>query len=274
MSQFATLKKSTIDIPQNSSFSIREVGQTPGYDGHCLRAFSYFGDQMPDIVDTVESINSIADKYKELRQESKAPTFALTYQGTFRTLMTNCGFSEEKAKAVEANFHKLYEVSTEWVQKKLEQAAKDGYVRVAFGLKVRTPKLQRSLMNNHATPKEAEAEGRTAGNALGQGYGQLTNRSMKAFLEKVRASKFRNLIKPCAMIHDANYLLIRDDLATVTFTNTELINEMRWQELPELQHDQVKLGAALDLFHPTWKDEIGLPNDATPQQILDATREY
>ena len=49
-----------------------------GYDGHCLRAYSYFGDQMPDIVDTLQSINSIKDKYPDLRSKSKAPTFLLT----------------------------------------------------------------------------------------------------------------------------------------------------------------------------------------------------
>lgn len=52
---------------------------TDNYDGHALRAFAYFGDQMPDIVNTVESINSIAIKsspYYHLRQESKSPTFA------------------------------------------------------------------------------------------------------------------------------------------------------------------------------------------------------
>ncbi len=49
------------------------------YDGHALRAYAYFGDQMPDIENTVVSINSIAVKgspYYHLRQESKSPTFA------------------------------------------------------------------------------------------------------------------------------------------------------------------------------------------------------
>ena len=35
-----------------------------GYDGHCLRAYSYFGTQMPDIINTVDSINSIKKKYR------------------------------------------------------------------------------------------------------------------------------------------------------------------------------------------------------------------
>ncbi len=68
---------------------------TDGYDGHALRAFAYFGDQMPDIVETVESINSIAAKdspYAHLRQESKSPTLALTYAGTwmFRISRRSC----------------------------------------------------------------------------------------------------------------------------------------------------------------------------------------
>ena len=59
---------------------------TDHYDGHCLRAYFYFKDKMPDITqeleeypeNQVEIINSIKEKYKGIRQSSKAPTFALT----------------------------------------------------------------------------------------------------------------------------------------------------------------------------------------------------
>ena len=69
----------TLVIPSNSTISIKKVGNTEGYDGHCLRAYYYFRDRMPDIDGTsVESINSIKKKYPELRQLSKAPTFLLT----------------------------------------------------------------------------------------------------------------------------------------------------------------------------------------------------
>ena len=67
----------TLVIPSNSSLSIKKLGNTDGYDGHCLRAYYYFKDRMPDIDGTsVESVNSISKKYPELRQLSKAPTFA------------------------------------------------------------------------------------------------------------------------------------------------------------------------------------------------------
>ena len=77
--QFGTLKRSTVEIPAGAEFSIKKIGQTQGYDGHCLRAFTYFADEMPDIENTVESINSIKKKYPVQRQDSKPGTFALTY---------------------------------------------------------------------------------------------------------------------------------------------------------------------------------------------------
>lgn len=234
-----------------------------GYDGHCLRAYAYFQDQMPDIDPTsVDSINSIAKKYPDLRQESKAPTFALTYQGTFATLMKNLGWSEEKAKRIEANFHELYKASTEYIMDRLHQATRDGYVTVAFGLRLRTPMLGRSYLGLDCTPKEVAAEGRTAGNAMGQSYGLLNNRAAAAFMKRVHASPFRYDIKPVALIHDAIYLLIKNDPVVVEFANRVLIEEMSWQELPELHHDKVKIGAALDLFYPNWATPVTLPVNA------------
>lgn len=231
-----------------------------GYDGHCLRAYAYFGDQMPDIDPTsVDSINSIAKKYPDLRQESKAPTFALTYQGTFATLMKNLGWPEEKAKRIEANFHELYKASTEYIMDRLHQATRDGYVTVAFGLRLRTPMLGRSYLGLDCTPKEVAAEGRTAGNAMGQSYGLLNNRAAAAFMKRVHASPFRYDIKPVALIHDAIYILIKNDPVVVEFANRVLIEEMSWQELPELHHDKVKIGAALDLFYPNWATPVTLP---------------
>lgn len=241
---------------------------TDGYDGHSLRAFFYFREQLPDIEDTVESINSIEVKYKPIRQESKAPTFALTYQGTFKTLMVNCGFSEKKAKMIESRYHEMYAVSDAWVQSKLTEAAKVGYVTVAFGLRVRTPLMAQVIHGNRATPHEASAEGRTAGNALGQSYCLLNSRAGMAFNRDVRKSEFRLQIKPCAQIHDAQYFLVRNDLCVVHWLNETLVPHVQWQELPEIQHDEVKLGGELFICHPNWASEIKIPNHATVDQIL------
>ena len=229
---------------------------------------------MPDINTSVKSINSISKNYPEERQESKAPTFALTYQGTAYTLMSNLGWSEEKAKKVEANYHDLYKVSDEYVAERLRRACRDGYVEVAFGLRVRTPLLAKTIWDSPKIPAASKAEGRTAGNALGQSYGLLNNRAANAFMAKVWASPFRYDILPVALIHDAIYLIIRDRQVVVEWVNNNLIQEMRWQELPEIQHDQVKLGAALDIFWPDWAHPVTLPNDCDRDKIVEVCTKH
>ena len=229
---------------------------------------------MPDIDPTsVDSINSIAKKYKHLRQESKAPTFALTYQGTFATLMKNLGWTEEKAKRIEANFHELYKASTEYIMDRLVQATKDGYVTVAFGLRLRTPMLGRSILGLDCTPKEVAAEGRTAGNAMGQSYGLLNNRAAAAFMKLVWASPYRYDIKPVCLIHDSVYLIVRNDPVIVTWVNKHLTQEMAWQELPELEHPTVKIGAEMDVHYQNWAQPVTLPVDADVETIKRLCRE-
>ena len=238
-----------------------------GYDAHCFRAYYYFKDQMPDIEETVESINSIKEKYEKLRGLSKAPSFALQYGGQYFTLMNNCGFDEATAKAIEANYHKMYTVSDQWVADKIAIAEKQGYIDTAFGLRIRTPIVGKSVLNTSKTPFQASAEARSVGNAIsGQSYGLLTNRAMNAIMEKVWNSQYRTDILPIAMIHDAVYFIIRDDIRIIEWLNDNLIKEMQWQELPELQHPDVKLGAELDLF-PSWDKPITLPNGVNQSEI-------
>ena len=241
---------------------------TDGYCGHCLRAQSYFSDECPDITDTVESINSMKKKYPELRQNSKTVTFLLTYGGTYHGLVSNLGWPKEKAQAMERAYHVLYKESDAYVQARLKQASQDGYVDVAFGLRVRTPLLKQVVFGSSGVPYEAAAEGRTAGNALGQSYCLLNNRAANAFMDKVWASKYRLDVKPIAQIHDAQYYLIRDDIEVVEWVNTELIKAMQWQELPEIEHPTVKLGAALDIFWPDWSHATTLPNNADKATIF------
>lgn len=241
-----------------------------GFDGHCLRAAYYFRDQVPHIdLDDPKSVNTIKKEFPELRQDSKAPTFLLTYGGTYHGMMSNLGWDEEKSKAIEKGYHDLYQVSDAYVQARLKQASIDGYVEVAFGLRVRTPLLKQVVFGTRGMPYEAAAEGRTAGNALGQSYGLLNNRAAVDFMKKVWASKYRLDIKPVALIHDAIYILIRNDIEVVEWANRELIKSMQWQELPEIQHPTVKLGAALDIFWPDWAHPITLPNNADQGTIMD-----
>ena len=216
----------------------------------------------------VARINSIETLYKIHRQDSKAPTFALTYQGTWSTLVKNCGFTVDVAKRIEQRYHSLYKVSTEWVQSKLDSAAKDGYITGAFGLRLRTPLLAQVIRGTRSTPREAEAEGRTAGNALGQSWCLLNSRAWVATMRKVRLSEHRTSIRPCAQIHDAGYALVKDELAPILFLNEHLVHEVNWNDHPEIFHPVVGLGGKLSVFYPTWKDEVMIPNHATKEEVL------
>ena len=242
---------------------------TQGFDSHSFNTYGYWPQMFPDLIPgDPESINTIKTTHKHQRGLSKAPTFAMQFSGTYRTLMKNCGFTEDEAKAIEASYHNLYKVSDEWVKDKLDQASQNGYVTSAFGLRIRTPLLGQTLRGRRSTPFEAEAEGRTAGNAIaGQSYGLLNNRACNAFMERVWNSRYRYDIKPVALIHDAVYILIKDDIDVVEWVNRELIKSMEWQELPELEHDTVKIGAALDVFYPNWASPCTLTNYADKKEI-------
>ena len=245
---------------------------TDGYDGHCLRAFYYFGEQMKGIVDTVTSINSIALKYPELRQDSKAPTFLLTYGGKAYGLEKTVGLTKEDALKIETNYHKMYKVSDDWVAQKVNQATIDGYVTCAFGLRVRTPILKQVYLGKQSTPYEAQSEARTAGNALGQSYGLLNARAGIEFQERVLASEYKTMIRPIAQIHDSLYFLVKDHLACVTWFNKNLIECMEWQELPEIQHPTVKLGGEVELFYPSWAYSTPIPNNTSKAQIYNIAK--
>lgn len=248
---------------------------TDGYDGHSLRAYAYYREQMPDIdASTVEGINEIQKKYKPLRDKSKNPTFTLTYQGTADTLVRKYKFTPELAATVEERYHELYKVSDDWVADRLLQAGKDGYITAAFGLRVRTPVLAQVIRGNRSTPREGEAEGRSAGNALGQSWCLLNSRAASEFMSKVRSGQYAEDIRPCAQIHDAQYYLVREDSEILAYCNEHLVKAVKWQDHPEIWHDEVKLGGEMGIFYPSWANEITIPNAADAAKIEEVIMDY
>lgn len=243
---------------------------TDGFDAHSLRAASFFPEDLPDDIDknNPKSINSIKKNFPEVRQAAKSPYFLLQYQGTYLGLMEQFGFSKEKSIAIEKSYHDLYKVSDDWVKAHIDKASSIGYVTLAFGLRLRTPILKQTILGNRSTPYEAQAEARSAGNALTQSYGLLNSRSTNEFMDRVYKSKYRNDIKPMAMIHDSVYLLVKDSVGALKWVNDNLIDCMKWSGLPELLHPTVGMSGELSVFHPSWADEVTLPNNISMQEIL------
>lgn len=243
---------------------------TDGYDGHSMRAHKYFGDQMPDIDPTdINSINSIATKYPDLRFDSKAPTFALQYDGTWHTLHKRAGFPKDQAIAIEKAFHELYAVSVKFNEKNKKFMEEHGYVDCAFGLKLRTPIISQCILGNSRTPYEADAEARSANNAITQSWGMLLNRAMIATDKRIEAAGLGTYILPCNMIHDAGYFLVKNNPQYIKFLNDVLIKEMEWNDDDMIRSTDVPMKAQLEIGR-SWDTLQPLKNKATIEEIADA----
>lgn len=215
----------------------------------------------------VFNINQIQDKDEALRGKSKPVTFAAQYGGTYLTFMNNSGFSEVEAKSIEENYNKLYHVSKTWSDNNIALASQQGYLDVAFGLRVRTPILKQVMLNTDRVPKEALEEARTVNNAAQQSYGMLNNRAAIDVYDQLLTSKYKHSIFPVMHIHDAQYFIIKDDINVLHYLNQILPKAMAWQELPEIQHPVVTLGGEIDVFYPSWAYKVTLPAYASKDQI-------
>ena len=250
-----------------------------GWDSHMWASIHYWPNKFkPEEIENKspeeikDILSKLKDEYKEDRSKSKRISFALQYGGSTATLVKNCGFSQEEAQSIYDNYHKLYKTSTEFKQQALKLAEKQGYVTGAFGLRVRTPMLKRSVCGLKITPKEVEAEGRTAANAIMQSWCNLNTRSASEFMNLVRNSKYCTDIKICAEIHDATYFLIRNDIDLVLWLNDNLVKFIQWQEDPIITHPQVHLEGELSIYYPDWSNEITIPNGCTREELLNAVR--
>ena len=179
--------------------------------------------------------------------------------------MKNCGFDEVTAKQIEERYHELYKESDIWVKERIKEATVNGYVTGAFGLRVRTPMLKGA--GSKLTNLQA-AESRTAGNALGQGWGLLNNRAMNAVLKRVDEAGLTESIYPIAAIHDACYYMIKNDAEIITWFNKVVTEEARWQNHPDITHPLVGLEGQLDLYFPSWANPLTLPENLNQEELI------
>jgi len=191
--------------------------------------------------------------------------------GTWKTLVKNFGLTKTEAIQIETNYHELYQVADQWVRDRIEEASVLGYVVLAFGLRLRTPILPQVILSSYSSlPYEAYKEIKTAGNALGQSYGLLNTRAANEFMQRVWDSKYAYSVLPTVQIHDSQYYLIENSLPCLKWVNDNLIECMEWNELPQIQHKKVKLGAELEVFYPNWAHSVSIPNKANFKEIKTA----
>lgn len=246
-----------------------------GWDSHMWNCIHYWPEKFhPETFENKEPkevafiLEKLKKEYKKDRQKSKTVSFAAQYGATYITLVKNCGFKQDEAVNIINNYKKLYRVSEENKDFYIKKAEKDGYVLGAFGLKVRTPLLAHTISGTIKTPKEAEAEKRTASNARFQSYGLLNSRAGVEFNRKVRNSPYRLRIRPVCQIHDAQYFIIDDDPEVILWANKHLVEAVSWQDDPAIYHPLVKLGGEFSIFYPNWSTELTIPNEVKDTEEL------
>tara|TARA_R110001632_G_scaffold44876_3_gene114000 strand:+ start:594 stop:1301 length:708 start_codon:yes stop_codon:yes gene_type:complete len=215
-------------------------------------------------------INSIETKYPELRRKSKGPTFALQYMGTWHTLHKRGGFPVDQAHVIEDSFRELYAVSEQFNAQNTRFMEANGHIECAFGLKLRTPIISKTILGNSKTPYEAEAEARSANNAVTQSWGMLLNRAMIATNNRIEKDGYGLDILPCNMIHDAGYFLFRNDPKVIKYLNDTLISEMEWNDDDLIRSTDVPMAAQLEIGK-SWDTQHKLPNGANIKEIEDVT---
>lgn len=254
-----------------------------GYDGHSFRALYYYGDQLQELKDKYDAaiseeervaiVNSIKNDYPDFRDDSKPITFLLQYLGTAYGIRLNCGLPLETSLAIERNYHELYSVSDDWLKSRLEEAADQGYVEVAYGLRVYCSAISKSILNSKYTPKIVAKHIRTIGNALCQSYGQLTVDAGMKFLTRVYEAGLQDKVRLCCTIHDALYPMWVDTPEITKWVNDNLVECMEdISELPELQGD-IPLISDLEYFAPSWAKCKPLPKFGSLEQIKEALAE-
>lgn len=269
-SDFSALEDRISAILSGDKMKTLEFSQ--GLDGHSIRALAFFPEELPETdMEDVSAVNSIKKDFPIIRGKAKAPSFALQYNGTWRTIQKTLGCTPKKAQEIEINYHKLYSGLSEFSQRNIAFARKNGYIEGAFGLKLRTPRLANTL-GRDLTP-EQETEGRSCSNAVTQSYGLLMNRALIEFRNIVEESEYRDSIRFSNTIHDAGYIMVKNSPEVIKFVNDAFIKCMLWQEDPMIASNEVKMEAELDIGK-SWDKQYTLKNNATLEEIREFLDEH
>lgn len=98
---------------------------TKGLDSHSVNAKIFFKEELKDI-----DVNDVKKLRPDLRQAAKAPFFALSYGGSYSTLMSSLGISEEEAKKIVANYNEGYKATIEFAKKGEAFVKNTGYILI------------------------------------------------------------------------------------------------------------------------------------------------
>jgi len=207
-----------------------------------------------------KSINRIKDEAPDLRNGSKKFTFGLQYGCGPSKIMQMLKGSRERADGIYSAFHNLYSGLTTFASSNEQFAKKNGYIELAFGLQLKTPRI------NSRDAGIQSGEVRSSSNAATQSYGMLMNRAGIELANRLEVSEFKYDIKMLNFIHDAEYFLVKNTPEAVQWLNKNLIECMSWKQDERLLKSPIILEAELDIGKD-WAHCETLPNNCTIEYI-------
>lgn len=217
-------------------------------DGHSFRAANYFKDELEargifiNLEDT-ESVNSIKKLAPDLRQDSKAPTFAMAYMGGTRPIMNALKCSKAKAEGIVQAYKEIYPELEEFSQDTFEFAKEHGYVVGFYGLKLRCPSI------NSSDPEVVAHTLRTIVNMRIQSGAMLTVEAIADFQSYTENLGIAEVIRPHATIHDSVYYYIKEDPSLVKEVNTKLVELMVRPYPNQIVANEAELDIGRDWAH-------------------------
>lgn len=238
-----------------------------GFDSHSLKSTYYFPDLLPEIDrNDPNSVIIVKNEYGNIRDDSKPITFGKTYGGGDKFLKKK-GYSAERISMINAGWNEMYAHSMLHEKQVRTQMEADGFLRLLFGLKLRTPALA-----NPNSPEWMKAkEMRSAFNAYTQCFGNLNTRAALEVLEEVAKLpvEMQESIVLSNLIHDNIIGLCKADPVVIQTVNNILIKAMRWQDDDYVRHDDVTMEAEMEISHD-WFNFVKVPNNADLETVTTA----
>lgn len=277
---------------------------TSGIDGHCMNATAYFKDQMVDIIDKLEKVDTNTKFYqielenekieyvyeeqlndyqfkakKEISKEEfkkqvinsvKKKYPELRQAGKSYTFGLNYLKSRESFEdpSIYDNYWSLYSKVDDYNKRIISQAKQQGYLVSRYSnLRIWLPDIKSSI--RHIREK---AE-RVAVNFSIQSGNFFTLKAIHCFQKWIEKNNLIKEVKIVNTIHDAIYLYIKNDLEIIERVNRELI-ECMVSDYNNRNYDKVlvPLEAELDIGH-NMAEIITLPNNITQKEIEEKLKE-
>jgi len=235
---------------------------TQGFDGHTLAATYYFEEEIKNRGitfnrDNPESINSLKDEIKDLRQQGKSVTFGATYGSTHIAVSKSLKISKEEAQKILDKYWEMYAVTKKYWGKIEKQILSKGFVTGAFGLKVR------SNLKDMSDDRQYASILRTMVNTTIQSFALLMVRTIFKLQERIEKQGYIEDIIISNTVHDSVMLYVKPDTGIIKWLNDNLIELMtyKYDESWEVDNE-----ADLEIGYSVGELEI-LSNNATLEEI-------